>query len=48
MRAIWITVTAMVIRCIRRFFANTPANKYERIVFSAVRDSATAFGKAYA
>ena len=29
-----------------RFFSKTPKNDYERIVFSAVRDTFTIYGKA--
>jgi hypothetical protein len=34
-----------VLRYVKRFLADTPSNAYERIVFSAMRDTALTFGK---
>lgn len=34
-----------VLRAAKRFLTNSPANMYERVIFSAVRDIAFNFGK---
>ena len=34
------------LKAARRFFANKPANNYEKVVFTAVREVAITFGRA--
>lgn len=44
MRGMFNKLRVQAVRLLRRFLSNEPANTYERIVFTAVRDAALNFG----
>ena len=44
MKIIWRYTVKVLVRVIRRFLGNQPANAYESITFNALRAAATQFG----